>query len=848
MQTPGAAPDAFIGPYRLVRQLGEGGMGVVYYAQQLQPIRREVALKIIKPGMDSKQVIARFESERQALAVLDHPNIARVFDAGTTAAGLPYFVMEMVDGVPITRYCDSKYLTVRERIELFIPVCRAIQHAHQKGIIHRDIKPSNILVAEPEGRPTPKVIDFGLAKALGQQLSDATIMMNLGTVLGTLDYMSPEQAELTRHDIDTRSDVYSLGAVLYELFTGTTPLDSEHLAKAGYPGALQLIREEAPAPPSTRLRGSTPAAEVAARRHSDLGRLPKLLHGEIDWIVLQALNKDRRLRYETVNGLARDLERYLNGEPLEAGPPSTVYRIRKLVQKYRVWLAVAAAFIIMLVAGVVVSTWMAIRASRAEAEARAVNDFIQNDLLAQAGASNQSQGGTKPDPHLEVRTALDRAAAKIAGKFQRQPLVEASIRQTIGNTYMDLGLYSEAERQFQRALELRQRFLGENGADTLLSLSSVAGVLEREGRLAKAEPLYTKVLEMQRRALGEEHPNTLSTRSSLAATYAGQAIAGDWAVGNYMRAEEIYTRLIPVQRRVLGEDHPRTLVSMGNLAAIYENQHKYALAEPLFIKTLEIERRALGDEHPDSLRTMSNLAELYRMQGDNVKAQPLYVRALEGERRVLGDRHRYTIFTMNGLAMLYRTDGDYGGAETLYAQALEGARQGLGEEHPRTLESMTGLAFTYGKERKYTKAEALYARALELRQKVLGREHPMTLSTMIDLGWVWVEQNKNTRAESTFRDVLRSYEKSGADEWNRYYCKSLLGASLAGQKRYAEAEPLLLSGYHGLKQRQAAIEAEDRFVLAESGERIVTLYRAWGKPAQAAEWQSKLQVRESPAQ
>jgi tetratricopeptide (TPR) repeat protein len=386
---------------------------------------------------------------------------------------------------------------------------------------------------------------------------------------------------------------------------------------------------------------------------------------------LQALNKDRRRRYETVNGLARDLERYLNGEPLEAGPPSTVYRIRKLVQKYRVWLAVAAAFIIMLVAGVVVSTWMAVRASRAEAEARAVNDFIQNDLLAQAGASNQAQGGTRPDPHLEVRTALDRAAAKIAGKFQKQPIVEASIRQTIGNTYMDLGLYSEAERQFQRALELRQRFLGEKGADTLLSLSSVARVLEREGRLAEAEPLYTKVLEMQRRALGEEHPNTLSTRSSLAVTYAGQ--------GNYMRAEEIYTRLIPVQRRVLGEEHPATLLSMGNLAVIYQDQHKYALAEPLFIKTLEIERRALGDEHPDSLRTMSNLAQLYEWQGDNAKAQPLYVRALEIEGRVLGDRHRYTIFTMNGLARLYCIGGDYGGAESLYTQALEAARQGLGE-------------------------------------------------------------------------------------------------------------------------------------------------------------------------
>ena len=808
-------------------------MGVVYHAQQTQPIRRDVALKVIKPGMDSKQVIVRFDSERQALAMMDHTNIARVFDAGTTAAGLPYFVMELVDGAPITSYCDSKRLTLKERIELFIPVCQAIQHAHQKGIIHRDIKPSNVLVKQQENQAVPKVIDFGLAKALGEKLSDATMLTNFGEVVGTLQYMSPEQAELGRKDIDTRSDVYSLGALLYELLTGTTPLEYDPTAKSNYLEVLQRIREEEPKPPSTRLRRSAELKDAAVLRQSDPARPPKRLDRELDWIVMKALEKDRARRYETVNGMARDLQRYLAGDPLEAAPPSTAYRTGKLVRRHRLWLATAATFVALLVAGGAVSTWMAVRASRAEQEARAVNDFLRNDLLAQASASQQTRANTKPDPHLEVRTALDRAAARIESKFGKHPLVEASIRQTVGTTYTDLGLYPEAQRHLEIALELRRRVLGENDLDTLTSMDQLAKVLERQGKLAKAEPLYIKVLDTRRRLLGAEHPDTLKTIYSLGATYGGE--------GKYALAEGIDTTLVAIQRRVLGEENLQTLTSMGNLAAMYHFQGKYARAEPVYLKTLELLPRVSRKEDPESLLVLGNLAELYRDQTKYAQAEPLYVEALDIQRRVLGENHTDTIYTMNSLAGLYGNQGNYARAEVLYTQALEAGRRGPGADHPRTLDSMNGLADIYRRRGNYVRAAPLYTKTLEARQRVLGEEHPATLNTLISLGHVRLLQKEYTEAESALRDALTKYEKARPEIWERYNCQSMLGASLAGQRRYSEAEPLLLSGYRGLAQLESTIPAPDRSSLEEAVEPIVRLYESGGKSEKAAEWKRKLQ-------
>jgi WD40 repeat protein/serine/threonine protein kinase len=411
---PGNSPVEDVGAviagrYKLLETLGQGGMGAVFMAQQTQPVKRVVALKLIKLGMDSKQVLARFEAERQALALMDHPNIAKVLDAGTTDSGRPFFVMELVKGVPITRFCDERQLSPRQRLELFIPVCQAIQHAHQKGIIHRDIKPTNVLVALYDDRPVPKVIDFGVAKAAGLQLSDASLMTGFGSVVGTPEYMSPEQAQLNQLDIDTRSDVYALGVLLYELLTGTTPIDRKRLGQGALFEVLRIIREEEPPRPSTRLSTSDALASIAATRKTEPARLAKLMRGELDWIVMKCLEKDRSRRYETANGLAHDIERYLADEPVEACPPSSTYRLRKFAGKYKKALATAAVFVVLLAVGAVTSTLLAVWATSAEHDAN--RQRIASDLAEQEALHAKQEAVEAEVKERQQRQSAERAEA-----------------------------------------------------------------------------------------------------------------------------------------------------------------------------------------------------------------------------------------------------------------------------------------------------------------------------------------------------------------------------------------------------------------------------------------------------
>jgi eukaryotic-like serine/threonine-protein kinase len=448
----GESEGKLIGRYRLLQKIGEGGMGEVWQADQKEPIHRRVALKLIKAGMNTREVITRFESERQALALMDHPAIAKVFDAGSTPQGTPYFVMEYVAGARITDYCDQHRLDTKARVELFTHVCEGVQHAHQKAIIHRDLKPSNVLVAEVDDLPVPKIIDFGVAKALTQKLTDETIFTRAGALVGTPEYMSPEQASSSGEDIDTRTDVYSLGIIFYELLAGVPPIE---LRKITFEEFLRRLREEDPRKPSTRIstHGPSTSTEVAHKRQTEPRGLAKQLRGELDAIALKALEKERSRRYASAADFAADLKRYLNNEPVQAVPPSMGYRARKFARRYRGALISASVIALALVLAAVVSIGESVRAKKEAAISEAVNNFLQNDLLAQASSSKQSGPSAKPDPHIEVRTVLDRAAVTIAGKFDSQPEVEASIRDTIGDTYMDLGLYPEARKQFERALD-----------------------------------------------------------------------------------------------------------------------------------------------------------------------------------------------------------------------------------------------------------------------------------------------------------------------------------------------------------------------------------------------------------
>jgi serine/threonine protein kinase/WD40 repeat protein len=384
-------PGTILGPFKLLQQIGEGGMGTVFMAEQSHPVQRKVALKIIKPGMDSRQIVARFDAERQALALMDHPNIARVLDAGMTDSGRPYFVMELVKGVPITRYCDERRLTPKQRLELFVPVCQAVQHAHQKGVIHRDLKPSNVLVAEYDDRPVPKVIDFGVAKATGPKLTEQTMFTEFGQVVGTLEYMSPEQAKLNALDIDTRSDIYALGVLLYELLTGTTPLEKKRLQQAAFDEMLRIIREEEPPRPSTRLSTTAELPVVAANRGMEPTKLSSLVRGELDWIVMKALDKDRSRRYETANGFARDIQRYLADEPVHACPPTAWYRLQKLIRRNRtLWTAVAVVAVTTLVAGATV-TWKWVEAECARDEAQQAETKAKQDEDRAVAAERQAR-------------------------------------------------------------------------------------------------------------------------------------------------------------------------------------------------------------------------------------------------------------------------------------------------------------------------------------------------------------------------------------------------------------------------------------------------------------------------
>ena len=789
------AVGRMLGPWRIDRELGRGGMSVVYLGSRADgEFSKQVALKLIKRGMDTDAVIARVRRERGILAALDHPGISRLLDGGTSEDGLPWIAMEYVDGVPIDCYCNDHSLNIDRRCELIVEVCEAAAFAHRNLIVHGDIKPGNILV-DLNGKP--RLLDFGIARLLHAD-ADSLGPLTRGLYRPlTPEYASPEQ--LAGAPLGTATDVYSLGVVLYELLTGNRPRT-----------------------------GAEPASSAAL--HNGRGnRVAARLRGDLDNILQMALRPEPERRYLSVSQFALDIRRHLDRLPIAARSDTIRYRAGKFLRRNRLGVAAAAAIVLALTGGVAVSTWEARRARLAEqialresdrakadrdralaaeqaatqsrntaeaershaqaererantqaASATAVSDFLRNDLLGQANPEIQQTG-----PDLKVRTALDRAAQRIEGKFSRQPLVEADIRKTIGESYHALGVFPDAERQHQRVVDLRLAVLGEKNRDTLEALHSLAVDYHREGK--------------------------------------------------YEQSERTFNRMIGVAGSALGERDPLTLRAMADLAVVYGSQQKFAQEIALDKKTLQAQKVLLGPEHVDTLDTMNSLAADYFMLGQFDEAARLYEPLLPLSRRVLGGAHPHTLVTANNLAVVYLSPGgNPEAAERILLETLDAQRRLLGADHPSVATTLGNLGLLREHQKRYAEAETLFTDCARVRERALGARHPWALKTWADAGLMQVLQGKTAEAEQTLRRAYNGFNEAGLDKWQRYTCASSLGRTLALERRFAEAEPLLVSGYEGLRKREAAMTAFSKPDIQRAAQWLSELYIDEGKPDLAA--------------
>jgi serine/threonine protein kinase/tetratricopeptide (TPR) repeat protein len=825
---PGQRPgDLIAGRYKLLEAIGEGGMGSVWVAEQTEPVRRKVAVKLIKAGMDSKSVLARFEAERQALAVMDHPNIAKVLDGGLTDAGRPFFVMEYVKGVSITEYCDATRLSVPDRLNLFVQVCQAVQHAHQKGIIHRDLKPSNILVAPYDDKPVPKVIDFGLAKAMNQSLTERTLHTAHETVLGTPLYMSPEQAQLNNLDVDTRSDVYSLGVLLYELLTGTTPLEKQRFKEAAWEEVKRIIREEEPPRPSARLSSTQTLPSLAASRQMEPVKLTKLVRGELDWIVMKALEKDRSRRYDTVNGLAADVQRYLASEPVQAHPPSTTYRLRKFGRRHKGRVTAAGLLLLSLVGGIVGTTTAMMEARKQEriavasrqteaaerlkalaerdekqkalkianaetkradeeaAVAKAVNDFLQFDLLRHADTRFHVVDRANPnrDPNIKVRDLLGRAA-KAVDKLKDRPLVEAAIQNILADTYVGLGLGAVALPHARRAVELREKHLGPKDLATLASKCTLAFDMDPH----EAVPILHDILREYEARLPQDHPETLRAKLCLAMRYL--------TLRRFERSGPLFKELLAKLSPHEGVDSVTHFGVKVLLAGQYVDERKDAEAESVFKELM---------------------------------ASPLW----KDWRNFFDGR-----CAVGGLARFYGLQGKYDAAESLYHEVIAATISANGPESEPVFDLKGGLVALYVKASRLSAAETLAMEIAEFRRKRDGAESSAYSSTLAKVGMCRLQQSRAAEAEPVLRQCLAIREKTQPDAWTTFNTQSMLGGALLGQKKFTEAEPLLLKGYEGMKARERAIPQQALIRIPEAVDRLIELYAATNKPDEAKKWKA----------
>ncbi len=805
-----AMPES-IGPYRILEVLGEGGMGIVYRAEQTEPVRRPVAIKVLKAGMDTRSILARFEAERQALAIMNHPGIARVIDAGETARGRPYFVMELVQGVRVTDYCVKNDVPVRERLDLFIRICQAVQHAHSKGIIHRDLKPSNILITMNDGKPGPTIIDFGIAKAASGALTDKTLFTAHGQLMGTPEYMSPEQAEMEGLDVDVRTDVFSLGVLLYELLTDTMPIKRETLRGGTYADLQRILREETPPRPSER------TGRAALKR-------------DLDWIVMKAIEKDRTRRYETPRDLADDIRRYLVDEPVLAGPPSASRRLRSFVRRNRAALAVTAG-VVLGVVGLVLGLAAALHESRlryvetseAWEESRAVTSFLAG-LLLQAHPDRLGKNAT-------IEELIDHARESIGDRFERSPAVEAQLRFVIGDALNGLGDLEDAETELRRSLAIYQETGAMNGEGTMngeramRTQFALAELLREQGRNDEAKIAYEELLSKRIAGSGELSLATARAKAGLAAALAN--------LDRDAEAETLMREALGVLQNEYGDDSLETRVMLVNLGHILVDRNRYEAAESLFTSAYEGNVRMLGSDHPRTLAVMKATADLYMHLDRQDEALALNREVLQTLRRVVGDDHPRTLSAINSMASICFYQTSYDEAEKLWAELAERQNRVLGPNHPESILTLNNLAFCLSGQGKLVEALALTEQAVAAQRSLAGAGNTTTIRMNGNLGDLYRQVGDLARADKVLDETVAAAQSElesghwilGVSYRKRGLCKAALGQDEAAERDLLAAHAIF----------EATFGADHSRTKTLCGE-LESFYRTRGRGEEAARW------------